>query len=173
MEERVFEETSKASSRNARTKGRYIKMGILDDLRNRAQGASAGLQTKVARFKNDKFLKGTIAACALIVSADGELLDEELDGTSEFINSHELLACFRPDEKAALTEAYLRKAAGKISQVELFGYVAALKSDPEAAATCIELAIALANADGEFHESEQKMVKRLCNSLGLDASVYI
>ena len=148
-------------------------MGFLDDLKARANGASGTLQTKVSRFNNKKFLQGSIAACALIINADGKVLDEELDGAAEFINSHPLLSCFRADEKGALTSDYLQKAGSSIQKIELLGYVSALKSDHEAASTCIELSIELANADGDFALEEQKMVQRLCRSLGLDASLYL
>jgi tellurite resistance protein TerB len=148
-------------------------MGFLDNLRNQATSASAGLQTKVARFNNAKFLKGTIAACALIINADGKVLDDELDGAAEFINSYPLLSCFRPDEKMALTSDFLQKAGNSMQKIELLGYVSALKGDNEAASTCIELAVELANSDGEFAPEEKKMVQRLCRSLGLDAGIYI
>ncbi len=79
----------------------------------------------------------------------------------------------RPTKKATLFRDYATKAADQFAKIQLSGKISAQKSNPEAATTLIELALALANADGEFAQKEKDVVVRICGYLNLDSSHYV
>jgi tellurite resistance protein len=144
-----------------------------DKVRRNADAARDELAKRASRFNNRAFLEGVLAAAALIVLADGKLDDSEIDGTIRFLDSHPALAGWSSDEKATLFRDYAAKAADQFSKIQLAGKISAQKSNAEAATTLIELALALANADGEFAQKEKDVVVRICGYLNLDSSQYV
>lgn len=147
-------------------------MSFLQKLKAAKDSLNADLQRRVGRFKNETFLKATMASAALIVAADGKIEDSEVEATAEFINTHPALSCFEPAEKQALFEAYVKKAGSVMSKIELMGYVSKAKGNTEMATTVIEVAVALAAADGDVADSEKKAIEKIAVTLGLDPSAY-
>ena len=146
---------------------------FLDRLRATRDSINADLTRRVGRFKNDTFLKASMAAAALIVAADGKVEDSEVEATSEFINSHPALACFEPGEKSKLFSDYVVKAQGAMTKIELNGLVAKAKGNNEMATTLMELVLALAASDGNFADSEKVVARKIATNLGLNHADYV
>lgn len=144
-----------------------------DQIRRNADAARDELTKRASRFTNRAFLEGVLAAAALIVLADGKIDDCEIDGTIRFLDSHPALAGWSSDEKATLFRDYATKAADPFAKIQLAGKISAQKSNPDAATTLIELALALAKADGDFAAAEKAVVVRICGYLNLDSAHYV
>lgn len=150
-----------------------MAQSFLDQLKSGGSSFLQGVQRQAARYTNKEFLRGVTAGIALTVLADGDFQDEEQDDVIEFVTTNPALAAFSATEKTALLQEYLQKAKNKMSQIELFGYISPLKSDATAAETLVQLVIVLANSDGDFADTEKKMVGRIARTLGLNAEDYI
>lgn len=146
---------------------------FLERLQSGADSIVGGVSRQAAKYNNRPFLKAVLSGMALIIAADGKVEDAEVDDATEFVTTHPALAAFDGKEKQELFSEYLTKAQSKITQIELFGYVGALKSDAGAADTLLQLVIVIANSDDDFAESEQKMVGRIARTVGLKAEDYI
>ena len=143
------------------------------DIRAGGNSVVSGLHKQAARYTHREFLRGVTAGIALVCYADGDFQDEEQDDVVEFVSTNAALAAYSAQEKTTLLQEYLGKAKNKMSQIELFGFIGALKNDPEAANTLVQLVIVLANSDGVFQDSEKKMVGRIARTLGLNAEDYL
>jgi tellurite resistance protein TerB len=132
----------------------------------------AGARTKMAQFNNAKFKDAAMASCALIAAADGNVSPEEKSKVAAFITKSELLASFNPAELRDLFLAHCEKAGDDFSRLDLINLVRKVKGDEAAASTALKVALVIANADGDFSDSEKKVVRELCQALGQSPADY-
>lgn len=128
---------------------------------------------KVAQFKNSTFRDASMATCALIAAADGQVDASEKSKVAALISKCELLQCFDGSELKKVFEAACDKAGDEFSRIDLLRTVGKLHNTPEQADTCIRVALIIANADGDFSEPEKVVVRELCQTLGLSAAGYV
>ena len=150
-------------------------MSFFKNLRDRAVEAKNALTTKAAQFKNSTFRDATMGICALVASADGNVSDEEKTAIGALITSLDALKVFPPAELIAKFNEYVDtvnkdKTFGPIS---INGVIGKIKGKGEQPDVALQIALAIANADGNFDESEKKRVREICRTLGLDAAQYV
>ena len=150
-------------------------MGFFDKLRQSASDAKAALTTKVSQFKNSTFRDSVMGICALVASADGNVSDDEKAAIGSLITSLDALKVFPPADLIAKFNEYVDtvnkdKTFGPIS---INGVIGKIKGKGEQPDVALQIALAIANADGTFDDSEKKRVRDICRTLGLDAASYV
>ncbi len=150
-------------------------MSFFDKLKKGASDAVSGLKTKTAQFKNSTFRDATMAICALVASADGTVDDSEKRAIGALITSLDALKVFEPADLIAKFNEYCDaiakdKTFGPITVGAVVGKIKGKGEQPDVA---LQVALAIANADGNFDEKEKARVKEICRTLGLDATAYV
>ncbi len=149
-------------------------MGFLDQLKALAnQGVAAG-QEGFARFNNATFADASMAACALIAAADRHIDAQERSRTAAFITSSDKLKAFDVGKLRAKYDAYCDKVTsdfdfGKIELLQVIGKAA---KKPEEARAVVQLAVVIANADGNFDEQEQIVMREIIYALNLNPAEF-
>lgn len=149
-------------------------MSILNQVKNAFNTGREELTKQVGRFKNRKFMEGTVAVCARIaVSSDG-VSAEEKQKMIGFLKSSEELKVF---ETAEVIEFFNKLVTSfdfdmEIGKGETMKYILALKSQPEAAQLAVRVGIAVAKSDGNFDQDEQKAVREIATALGFEPAEF-
>ena len=147
-------------------------MGFFDTFRTKTNSGLKSMGDAWTRTKNSDFLPAFASAMALIVAADGKIEQSEIDGVMDFVNNGDELKAWAPDVRTkAFEEALDAASKGIMRQAGLFGKIAKLKDKAEAETLC-RVVYALANADGEFADSEKTMFDRICKTLGKNSKDY-
>ena len=132
------------------------------------------LTKQVGRFKNKKFMQGTVAVCARIAVASDGVSSEEKQKMIGFLHASDELKVFETTE---VIEFFNKLIASfefdvEIGKGETMKYILALKDQPEAAQLAIRVGIAVAKSDGDFDQDEQKVVREIVAALGFDAAEF-
>lgn len=148
-------------------------MGFLEKLKQMAQDGAKAAQDGYARFNNAAFADATMAACALIGAADGHLDPQERTRTAQFIMSSDKLKSFDVSKLRDKYEQYADKVSrdfdfGKIELMQIIGKI----KKPEEARAVVQLAIVIANADGNFDSQEQAVMREVIHALSLSPSEF-
>ncbi|MEG0279469.1 MAG: tellurite resistance TerB family protein [Morganella sp. (in: enterobacteria)] len=149
-------------------------MSILNRVKNAFNTGREELTKQVGRFKNRKFMEGTVAVCARIaVSSDG-VSAEEKQKMIGFLKSSEELKVF---ETAEVIEFFNKLVTSfdfdmEIGKGETMKYILALKNQPEAAQLAVRVGIAVAKSDGDFDRDEQKAVREIATALGFEPAEF-
>lgn len=116
----------------------------------------------------DELLRAVAGAFALIASADGEIVESEVDGlvttvistrTLPRIDAEQLENCFRDLGQALLTSVEDGRALDAIR---------AVAGDPRKAELVAHAAYYAMVADGRVHKPEQNALQELCRMLNVD-----
>ena len=134
---------------------------------------SAQAQTKLAQWNNSTFKDGCMAVCALIAAADGKVDATERTKVAKLIAANELLQVFDGSELKNTFDAFCDKAGDEFARLDLLNVVRRLKGNDAQADTALKIALIIANADGDFADSEKVVVRELCGALGLAATEYL
>lgn len=138
------------------------------------QRLRSGLEEQAARFARDAgFMKATMAACALMAAADGEIEEAEKKKTAGYIERSPDLKNFDRTECLRAFSAFAEELQfdfdmGKDSCLKAIGSV----TDPEKANLVMRLAIAIARSDGEFEADEKRVAGEIAKRLGLPPHEY-
>lgn len=148
-------------------------MGFLNRLKQLAQDGQKLAQEGFDRFNNAAFADATMAACALIGAADGKIDQQERTRTAQFITSSDKLRSFDVGKLRDKYEGYCEKISrdfdfGKIELMQVIGRV----KKPEEARAVVQLAVVIANADGNFDAGEQAAMREIIHALGLTPAEF-
>ena len=149
-------------------------MSILNRVKSAFNSGREELTQQVSRFRNRKFMEGTIAVCARIaVSSDG-VSAEEKQKMIGFLKSSEELKVFETEEVITFFNKLVTSFDFdmEIGKGETMKYILALKDQPEAAQLAVRVGIAVAKSDGNFDQDEQKAVKEIAAALGFDPAEF-
>lgn len=127
---------------------------------------------KLAQFNNNGFKNAVMAVCALVAAADGSVEPEERSKVAALIAKNELLSVFNPGELRDIFLAMCDKAGDEFERIDLLNHVRKLGSNAEQADTALKIALIIANSDGDFAESEKKVVREICGVLKLPMADY-
>lgn len=133
---------------------------------------TAKAKTKLAQFNNGPFKDATMAVCALVSAADGQIEAEEKKKVASLIQNNELLSVFDPVQLRDTFLSYADKAVDDFTRLDLINAVRRLKGNDEQADTAMRIGLIIANADGDFEDSEKKIVRELCTVLSLNPANY-
>ncbi|ENH3410710.1 tellurite resistance TerB family protein [Escherichia coli] len=149
-------------------------MSFLNKVKGALNSGREELTRQVGRFKNKKFMQGTVAVCARIaVSSDG-VSAEEKQKMIGFLRSSEELKVFDTTE---VIEFFNKLVTSfdfdmEIGKGETMKHILALKDQPEAAQLALRVGIAVAKSDGNFDKDEQQAVREIATALGFDPAEF-
>lgn len=137
-------------------------------------GVRANAATAFAQFKNAAFKEATMAMCARMAAANGKIDDGEKQAVADVIGGIPELASYDP---TALYAAFEKHAdainKSPIGKVAADRAIAGIKGKADLCAGAIQICLMIANADGTFEESEKKVMREICATLGVEAAPYI
>lgn len=124
------------------------------------------------RVRNRPFLEATMAACALIAIADGEVTFDERVRVDQILMTLDQLQVFDPHEGIDLFNDYAeaiqdRPREGREKAWQAIGL---LDMDDETKALMLRICLAISAAKGEMPMSDQIEIVSLCSRLGIDPS---
>lgn len=148
-------------------------MSFLNKLKQMAQDGAKAAQDEFSRFNNAAFADATMAACALIGAADGKIDQNERSRTAQFITTSDKLKNFDVGKMRDKYENYCNKVSqdfdfGKIELIQVIGKI----KKPEEARAVVQLALVIANADGDFDEKEQVVMREIIHALHLTPAEF-
>ncbi|NQW01548.1 MAG: tellurite resistance TerB family protein [Rhodospirillales bacterium] len=137
--------------------------GILENLKR-------NYLSHMKRQKNRPFLEGTMAACAMVATADGEVSFAERVRVDQILQSLNQLQVFDPHEGINIFNEYTdmileHPATGHETTFLAMDRVA---RDPENGALMLRICVAICEADSGDHLADQIEIVSLCSRLGLD-----
>lgn len=149
-------------------------MSFFDKVKGAFNTSREELTRQVGRFKNKKFMQGTVAVCARIAMASDGVSAEEKQKMIGFLRSSEELKGFDTTE---IIEFFNKLVTGfdfdmEIGKGETMKYILALKDQPEAAQLAIRVGIAVGKSDGNFDQDEQKAVREIAVALGFEPAEF-
>lgn len=149
-------------------------MSFFNNLKDAVLNGADNLATGVAKFKNKKFMEGTVAVCAIISMASDGASSAEKQKMVDFIKQSKELAVFDIDE---VIKFFNKLVTGfdfdqDIGFGEAMKFVMQLKEKPEAAQLALQVGIAVAKSDGDFDPQEKEAARKICVALGFNPQDY-
>ncbi|MGR7055008.1 tellurite resistance TerB family protein [Klebsiella aerogenes] len=149
-------------------------MGLFDKVKSTFTASREELVKQVGRYKNKKFMQGTVAVCARIaVSSDG-VSAEEKQKMMGFLRSSEEMKVFDTNEVIDFFNKLVSSFDFdmEIGKGETMKYILALKNQPEAAQLAVRVGIAVGKSDGNFDPDEQAAAREIIAALGFSAEEF-
>lgn len=149
-------------------------MGLFNKVKSTLSASRVELVKQVGRFKNKKFMQGTVAVCARIaVSSDG-VSAEEKQKMMGFLRSSEEMKVFDTNEVIDFFNKLVSSFDFdmEICKGETMKYILALKDQPEAAQLAVRVGIAVGKSDGNFDPDEQAATREIIAALGFNAEEF-
>ncbi|KAA9000143.1 Tellurium resistance protein TerB [Affinibrenneria salicis] len=149
-------------------------MSFFNKVKKALDAGRAELTTQVGRFKNRKFMEGTVAVCAYIAMASDGAGATEKQKMMNFIKGSSELSVFDSSEVIAFFNKLVSSFEfdQDIGKGEAMKYIIALKDQPEAAQLALRVGIAVAKSDGDFDASEQAAAREICTAVGFSPADY-
>lgn len=149
-------------------------MGFFDKVKDAFNTSRDELTRQVSRFKNKKFMQGTVAVCARIAVASDGVSAEEKQKMIGFLRASDELKVFDTSE---VIEFFNKLVTSfdfdiEIGKGETMKYILALKDQPEAAQLALRVGIAVAKSDGNFDPDEQRAVREIAIALGFEPAEF-
>lgn len=144
-------------------------MPFWDKLRESTQTMQTQLLSKKNDLKSGAFRDASMAMCALVAAADGNVDPSERQRTASLITSNEVLQNFPADDLQRRFNDYVSKLTtdfdfGKVSVLQ---DIAKTKKKPAEARAVIQIGIIIGGADGDFDDTEKAVVREACHAVGL------
>lgn len=149
-------------------------MGLFDKVKSTFTASREELVKQVGRYKNKKFMQGTVAVCARIaVSSDG-VSAEEKQKMMGFLRSSEEMKVFDTNEVIDFFNKLVSSFDFdmEIGKGETMKYILALKDQPEAAQLAVRVGIAVGKSDGNFDPDEQAAAREIIAALDFSAEEF-
>lgn len=149
-------------------------MGLFNKVKSTLTASREELVKQVGRFKNKKFMQGTVAVCARIaVSSDG-VSAEEKQKMMGFLRSSDEMKVFDTNEVIDFFNKLVSSFDFdmEIGKGETMKYILALKDQPEAAQLAVRVGIAVGKSDGNFDPDEQAAAREIIAALGFSAEEF-
>jgi tellurite resistance protein TerB len=149
-------------------------MALWDQLKSRIADLQGNTKTQVAKYKSKDFAKASMAMCALIAAADGNVDAEERRKVAGLITTNEVLANFDAEDLRRRFDDYCNKlmADFDFGKVSLIQEIAKTKKKPNEARAVIQIGIIIGGADGNFDDDEKKVVREACFAVGISPSEF-
>ena len=149
-------------------------MALWDQLKQRSQDMNDQLKTKAGQFKNKDFAKASMAVCALIAAADGNIDAEERRKVAGLITTNDVLSIFPAGDLRTDFDHFCNKLENDFDfgKVEAIQAIAKLKKKQDQARAIIQIGIIIGGADGNFDNDEKKVVRDACFAVGIDPAEF-
>lgn len=149
-------------------------MSFFDKVKGALNSGREELTRQVGRFKNKKFMQGTVAVCARIAITSDGVSSEEKMKMMAFLRASDELKVFDTNEVIDFFNKLVSSFDfdKEIGKGETMKYILALKDQPEAAQLALRVGIAVAKSDGNFDQDEQKAVREIAVALGFEPAEF-
>ncbi|EAR21077.1 tellurite resistance TerB family protein [Nitrococcus mobilis] len=146
----------------------------LNWLKGKFNEVSKSLKGEVTKIRNQTFLEGVVAGCALVAYADGIVKPEEKQKMMGFMRNNDIMSVFKTEDIIKLFEKFSSRFEfdRQIGEIDAFAAIAKVKSKPDQARLLVRVCCAIASSDGDFDEQEKQAVRKVCNELGLDPADF-
>ncbi|MFI9106241.1 tellurite resistance TerB family protein [Streptomyces fildesensis] len=145
---------------------------------NRFKESAQTMQTQLTAKKNDlksgAFRDASMAMCALVAAADGQIDPSERQRVASLIAGNDVLQNFPAEDLQRRFDDYLGKLTadfdfGKVGILQEIGKV---QKKPTEARAVIQIGIVIGGADGDFDKTEQGVVREACFAVGIDPKEF-
>lgn len=138
-------------------------------MRNRYEIALLDVMEALIEYRGEALMDATIAGCALIAHADGEVLPVETQRMLAVMRTDPLLSMFPRDAVVAEFEAHGRAIALHPAQgrAQALQQIKAAALQPRLARVVLNACLAVTRADGLVHPREVEQVELVRDALGL------
>lgn len=149
-------------------------MSFIDRVKGTINIGRDELTRQVGRFKNKKFMQGTVAVCARIAVASDGVSSEEKQKMIAFLRSSQELQVFDINEVIEFFNKLISSFDFdiEIGKGETMKYIMALKDQPEAAQLALRVGIAVAKSDGNFDPDEKTASREIAIALGFEPAEF-
>ncbi|MAF48699.1 MAG: TerB family tellurite resistance protein [Rhodospirillales bacterium] len=129
---------------------------------------------QMERHHNKPFLDATMAACALVATADGRVTFSETVRVDQIVEILEQLKAFDPVEAADLFRDYCDMVLDnpREGHEKLVALLESVRGDQETAELLIRICLAVAEAGGKTSLVDQIEIVTLCSLLELDPAHF-
>lgn len=149
-------------------------MAIWNQLRQSAQSMQNQLNAKKNDLKSGAFRDASMAMCALVAAADGNIDPAERQRVASLITTNDVLTNFPADDLRRRFDDYLGKlqADFDFGKVSVLQEIAKVKKKPAEARAVIQIGIVIGGADGNFDKTEQSVVREACFAVGINPEEF-
>lgn len=128
-----------------------------------------GLQNQAERHRNRPFMEATMAACALVATADGTVSFSERHRIDQILERLDQLRVFDPHEAMNVFDDFIQELqdnpeAGRRAALQRLAKVA---EDKDSSRLMVRICCAVSEADGNFSAAERRQIEAVCRALGL------
>jgi tellurite resistance protein TerB len=136
--------------------------------------STMGLLDRVKKFQNRDFMEAVAAACAMVASVDGLVRPEEAAKVVDYAQIDETLSVFDSFEVMETFDAYVRtfEFDYQVGRQKAFEAIRKLTGRREPAQLLVLVAMAVADADGEFDNNQRLAVREICRVVGLSLKEF-
>ncbi|WP_405782289.1 tellurite resistance TerB family protein [Streptomyces sp. NBC_01378] len=144
-------------------------MALWDRFKESASTMQTQLMAKKNDLKSGAFRDASMAMCALVAAADGNVDPAERSRVAQLISTNEVLQNFPADQLQSRFDANLNKLTADFDfgKVSVLQEIAKAKKKPAEARAVIQIGIVIGGADGDFDKTEQAVVREACLMLDL------
>lgn len=149
-------------------------MSIFKKVKNSLSAGRDELTNRVSKFKNKKFMEGTVASCAYVAMASDGVSSDEKQKMIGFIKNSPELNVFDTEQ---IIDVFNKLASNfefdkDIGKGEAMKLITRMRDEPDAAQLMLRVAIAIGKSDGDFDAAERASAKDICAALNLSAADY-
>ncbi|GAA4799737.1 TerB family tellurite resistance protein [Streptomyces ziwulingensis] len=125
-------------------------------------------------LKSGAYRDASMAMCALVAAADGQVEQAERQRVEELIVNNEVLQNFPADQLRQRFNQHVDRLLTNFEagRAEALQVIAKAAKKPAEARAVIQTGIVVAGADGHFEPSEQYAVREACVALGLSPAEF-
>ena len=130
--------------------------------------------TLMERHHNLPFLKATMAACALVATADGEVSFSERVRVDQIVETMEHLQVYDPHEAVNIFVDFCEaiQASPSEGHPKVLSQMDVVKGNPETASLLIRICLAVAEANGSTSLIDQIEIVSLCSHLEIEPAQF-
>ncbi|CAL9668403.1 hypothetical protein SUDANB105_07365 [Streptomyces sp. enrichment culture] len=125
-------------------------------------------------LKSGAYRDASMAMCALVAAADGQVEPAERQRVEELIVTNEVLQNFPADQLRQRFNQHVDRLLTNFEagRTEALQVIAKAAKKPTEARAVIQTGIVVAGADGHFDMNEQHAVREACHALGISPAEF-
>ena len=125
-------------------------------------------------LKSGAYRDASMAMCALVAAADGQVDASEIQQMESLILGNEVLQNFPPEQLRTRFQKHVDQLTRNFPQgrAEAMQEIAKAAKKPTEARAVIQTGIVIAGADGHFSHAEQSVLREACATLGLQPAEF-
>ncbi|MFI9828187.1 MAG: tellurite resistance TerB family protein [Streptomyces sp.] len=125
-------------------------------------------------LKSGAYRDASMAMCALVAAADGQVDASEMQQMESMILSNEVLQNFPPEQLRTRFHKHVEQLTRNFAQgkSEALQDIAKAAKKPAEARAVVQTGIVIAGADGHFSQAEQMVLREACTALNLNPAEF-